>query len=161
MSVRTVLMLGVALALVTPVHAQQVAAADTAGPMAVVRELFDAMRAGDSTRARKLFHPSMTHMVTSDRGQDGQLRVNSAPVDAFMKAVGMPRTEVFDERIANPRVQVEGGLATVWVDYGFFRGAQFSHCGVDAVHLVRDAAGWRIAALADTRRQSGCEAWRK
>jgi hypothetical protein len=155
---RIVLLAGMLATGAFPIRARaQSAPGDTAGPLAVVRELFDAMRAGDSTRARRLFHPSLTHMVTSDVARDGQQRVNTGPLDGFLKAIGTPHADVYDERIYNPRVSVDGGLATIWVDYSFFLGSRFSHCGVDAMLLAKDAAGWRIISLADTRRTTGCQ----
>jgi hypothetical protein len=59
-------------------------------------------------------------------------------------------------------VHVDGPLAVVWTDYAFFAGQKFSHCGVDAFQLARTPAGWRIVALADTRKTEGCDeaSWR-
>ena len=52
---------------------------------------------------------------------------------------------------------VDGGIAQVWTDYAFYVGAEFSHCGVDAFHLAKDAFGsWKIMHLMDTRRKEGC-----
>jgi hypothetical protein len=44
----------------------------------------------------------------------------------------------------------------VWTRYAFYAGEQFSHCGVDAIQLGWTVDGWRIVALADTRRREGC-----
>ena len=55
-----------------------------------------------------------------------------------------------------PIVQVDGNLASVWVEYSFYIGPRLSHCGVDAFQLARDASGWKIVAIADTRRRLGC-----
>jgi hypothetical protein len=64
--------------------------------------------------------------------------------------------EPYDERLRNPVVQVDGGLASVWAEYHFYVGTRFSHCGVDTFHLVRTTEGWKIIDLADTRRKDGC-----
>ena len=52
--------------------------------------------------------------------------------------------------------RVTRALASVWMDYRFYVGECFSHCGVDTFHLVRTAEGWRIVDLADARRREGC-----
>jgi hypothetical protein len=127
-------------------------AADSA--LGVVRRLFDGMRAGDSARVRAVFHPTASLVTTLER--NGAADVQVTPIDAFVRAVGTPHAEVWDERIFDPVVQVDGGLATVWVQYTFWRGSTMSHCGVDAVHLARIGSDWRIIALADTRRRTGC-----
>ena len=77
-------------------------------------------------------------------------------LDGFVTAVGTPRAEVWDERIWDTEVRVDGGLASVWTKYAFYRGEQFSHCGVDVFELVRRPDGWKIVHLADTRRTTNC-----
>jgi membrane carboxypeptidase/penicillin-binding protein len=53
-------------------------------------------------------------------------------------------------------VRVDGPLATVWTYYDFFAGGEFSHCGYDAMQLLKVRGDWKIVALADTRRTEGC-----
>jgi hypothetical protein len=122
--------------------------------LAVVRLLFDGMRAGDSSMVRRAFHPSASLMTTAVR--NGVSMVQRTALDDFAKAVGTPHAEVWDERIFNPRIEVDGGLANVWVEYSFWRGSTFSHCGFDAFQLARVGSEWKIIALADTRRPDGC-----
>ena len=54
-------------------------------------------------------------------------------------------------------VQIEGTLAQIWASYDFHFGQTFSHCGVDAVQLLKTAEGWKIMSLADTFVREGCE----
>ena len=84
-----------------------------------------------------------------------EMRVDS--VDAFVRAVGSPHTETWDERTSGEVVHLDGPLAVVWTDYAFYAGSRFSHCGVDTFQLARTASGWKIVALADTRRRDGCK----
>ena len=51
---------------------------------------------------------------------------------------------------------MDGPLATVWVEYSFYLGTRLNHCGVDAFQVARGPDGWKIIALADTRRRTGC-----
>jgi glyoxylase-like metal-dependent hydrolase (beta-lactamase superfamily II) len=60
------------------------------------------------------------------------------------------------ERLWDPRVELEGSLATVWAQYDFHFGQRFSHCGVDAFHLLKTRNGWKISSLADTYQLEGC-----
>jgi hypothetical protein len=134
----------------------QASEAETVAQRAVVKELFDAMRAGDSARVRAVFHPSMVALFTSEVGPDGKGRLRSTPIDAFVKSIGTPRPEPIDERTFNPRVLIDGPLASVWVDYSLYVGARFIHCGVDVFHVAQIGDAWKIVALTDTRRQTGC-----
>jgi hypothetical protein len=116
--------------------------------MAVVQQLFDAMRLHDTVKMRAVLHPKA-------RLTSAGATVSVETTDGWLSAVARG-TEPYDERIRNPVVKVDGGLASVWVDYAFYVGERFSHCGVDAFHLVRTPEGWRIVDLADTRRKEGC-----
>jgi hypothetical protein len=122
--------------------------------MAVVRGLFDAMRAGDSARVRASFHPGALLATTLVRDGVAEVRLDS--LDKFVRAVGTPHAEVWDERLRDEVVHVDGPLAVAWTPYAFYAGTKFSHCGVNAFQLARTADGWRIIALTDTRQRTGC-----
>ncbi|WP_337170055.1 nuclear transport factor 2 family protein [Gemmatimonas aurantiaca] len=142
-----------------PVAAQSIGAPEEQqAVMAVVRRLFDGMRAADSSMVRSVFDPRLRMITAATR--------NGAPVvtieqgaDGFVKSVGTPRPDKIDERIRNERVHIDGTLASVWVDYGLFIGPKFSHCGIDHFLLVRNDGAWKILEIADTRRTTGCEQW--
>lgn len=117
---------------------------------AVLTQLFDAMRARDTSAMRARFVPnaSMQTLGTSVRFE---------PVDGWIASVARaPAGVVLDERLANPVVHIDGPLASIWVEYWFFAGERFSHCGVDAFLLTKQADVWRIFSVVDTRRTQGC-----
>lgn len=131
----------------------QAPAPDTA-VLATVMRLFDAMRARDTVALRAVFD-SGARLVSAGLTREGAPVLQVTTIDEFVRAIG-GLTIVADERLFDPEVRQDGGLATVWTRYAFYADAQFSHCGVDAIQLGRTAAGWRILALADTRRREGC-----
>jgi ketosteroid isomerase-like protein len=132
----------------------QASSADAKAALAVVHRLFDAMRAGDSAALRATFHPSA--QLATAAVKNGAPLVEIDTVDAFVRAVGTPHAEVWDERLRNEIVHVDGPLAVVWADYSFYAGSKFSHCGVDAFQLARTGDEWRIVSIIDTRRKQGC-----
>ncbi len=77
---------------------------------AVVDSLFDAMRAGNGAAAAELFHPDA--LLYSIAEQDGQPILRVDPAAGFVQAVGAPRTQVWDERISDVEIRVDGRLAT-------------------------------------------------
>ena len=78
-------------------------------------------------------------------------------IDGWIAGVARaPQGVVLDERLGPQTVRIDGNLATVWVDYWFFVGPRFSHCGVDAFQLARIGGGWKIFSVVDTRRTTGC-----
>lgn len=122
--------------------------------MAVVKRLFDGMRAGDSAAVRSTFHPNA--FLGSATAREGGPRVAIDSLDVFLRAVGTAHDSVWDERIRNPVVHQDGPLAVVWVEYSFYLGTRFSHCGVDAFQLAKEGIDWKIIALSDTRRRRSC-----
>jgi hypothetical protein len=125
---------------------------DEAQVMEPVNQLFEGMRTGDSAMVHRVFHRSarMTSVKTDGTITDDALA-------GFLKAIGTPHTEVWNEVIWKHVVQVDGTFAQVWTPYAFYVGKRFSHCGVDAFQLVKTAAGWKIFQLSDTRRKEKCE----
>ena len=109
--------------------------------LAVVNALFDGMRKVDSAMVRPLFHPKV-RLITVDSRSPGA-RIEES-VEGFIKSIGSPRTEVYDERLSNVRVMIDGSLASVWADYKFFRGTTLNHCGVDHFLLVKQGGKWQI-----------------
>jgi hypothetical protein len=142
-----------ALAAPAPAAAQE---NEEAAVMAAVEAMFDAMRAGDSAAMRAVLHPAATGASVSVReGVPTLTREES--LDGFVQAVGTPHEEVWDERIWDAEVRVDGNLATAWMNYAFYLGDEFSHCGVDAFQLFKGEDGWKVFHIADTRRREGCE----
>jgi len=118
---------------------------------AVVDRLFDGMRKNDSSMVRPLFHAKARMISTSMRDGAPVVQVQES-VEGFITAVGRPHPEVWDERLSNVKIMIDGPLASVWTDYTFHRGTTFSHCGIDHFLLVKEGAEWKILELADTRR---------
>jgi hypothetical protein len=139
------------LGLLTPPACAQSAEREV---LAVVERLFAGMRARDTAMMRATLHPDAR--LSSPTLGDSVAAWKVESPGAWLAGVARPRAGMLDERIRNPVVQVDGPLASVWVEYSFYLGERFLHCGVDAFHLVKGSAGWQILDLADTRRTTGC-----
>jgi hypothetical protein len=128
---------------------------DREAAMAVVNRLFEAMRTNDSTLLRTCFTTDV-RMSTVMIDAKGVTRLQEGTLSQFLEAVAKPKSVVLNEPIWNEQVQIDGSLAAIWVDYAFYLTNTFSHCGVDAFHLVKTTDGWKIFNLVDTRRKEGC-----
>jgi D-alanyl-D-alanine carboxypeptidase len=115
-----------------------------------IHGLFEAMRRGDGAAVLEAFHEDARLATVANR----TLRTES--VRAFADAVGTPRNEVWDEHLDGVEIRIDGDLASAWMQYRFYLGADLSHCGANAMHLVRGPDGWRILDVLDTRRRDGC-----
>lgn len=124
--------------------------------MKVVNQVFEAMKTNDSTLL-KLSFVENPNMFTVSTNKEGMTSLTSGDFQRFKDAIGSPKKQQWSEPIWNEQVAIDGNLASVWVDYAFYAGDQFSHCGVDAFHLVKMKDKWKIFHLVDTRRRSDCE----
>jgi len=78
-------------------------------------------------------------------------------VSQFLTAIASAAPDrAFDERMYDPDVRVDGAIAQVWTYYTFRNGRTFSHCGTDAMTLMRTGGAWRIANWIWTVRTVGC-----
>jgi hypothetical protein len=83
---------------------------------------------------------------------------HESSVSDFLRSIGTPHAETYNEMIWDEKILVDGNFAQVWTNYAFYLGKKFNHCGVDAFHLVRNEEGnWKIFHLADTRQKEGCK----
>jgi hypothetical protein len=140
-----------ALAATVPARAQE---ADRAAVLATVQKVFQAMRTRDTTLLTQAFDSSARLVGVSTRGVPA---VRLLLPSAFGAAIVSARPgDVWNERIWDPEVRIDGDVAQVWAYYTFHLNNTFSHCGVDAFMLVKIGSEWKITQLADSRRTTGC-----
>jgi hypothetical protein len=128
---------------------------EEANVKAAINLLFDGMRNGDTTMIRKAFASKNT-METIAKGRDGKFVVRSESINDFIKSIGVPHPEKYDERIVFTKILIDANLASVWTDYKFYVGDKFSHCGVNSFQLFKSEDGWKIIYIIDTRRKDNC-----
>jgi hypothetical protein len=135
-----------------------VAAQEEKKVMEPIHQLFEAMKTGDSAAVRLAFHPEAVLFTVIKDQKTSQPALRKETLAAFVKSVGTPHKDVYNELIWGEKIFIDGDFAQVWVDYAFYLNTTFNHCGVDAFQLIRNAEGkWLIYGLSDTRRKVGCE----
>jgi hypothetical protein len=126
------------------------------GVTETIKRLFKGMELGDSTMVHSTFTQEVTFAtIFRDKSNNVVLHRENSP-EGFLKAVGTPHKEVWYEEIWNLKIQIDGDFSQAWCDYAFYADKNFSHCGADAFHLIKQKEGWLIFHLADTRRKIGC-----
>lgn len=121
--------------------------------LAVVQKLFTGMRTRDTAAITQAFD-STARMVGVSR--DGNALSFTPPARFAAAVAGAKAGDVWNERIFDPQVHIDGTLAQVWTYYTFHLNGKFSHCGFDAFMLRKVGGAWRITQLADTQKREGC-----
>jgi hypothetical protein len=152
MSMKVILTLIAAVVCCTVADAQQ---NETAAIKQTIATLFDGMRKADTTMVRSAFAKGMVLHSVAVKADATTALVNEKP-DDFVKSVGAPHKDIYDERLGGMDIKIDANLASVWVPYQFYLGSKFSHCGIDVFQLMKTPAGWKIIYIVDTRRKDGC-----
>lgn len=149
--------LGILLLIAIQGNAQnQPMATDQEDITGTIQQLFEGMQKGDSAMVHATFTREVTFATVFRNKKGEQVIHRESAIHDFLVAVGTPHNDVWNEEIWNLQIQVDGDFAQAWCDYAFYVGKNFSHCGVDAFHLIKTGTGWKIFHLADTRRKEGC-----
>jgi hypothetical protein len=93
-------------------------------------DVFNGMRKSDSAMVSKSFvyNPEVFTIFT----KDCKTQHRKDNIQKFVKAIGTPHDNVWNEYSWNYDIKIEDSLAQVWCDYAFYLNEKFSHCGVDA-----------------------------
>ncbi|HEY2375655.1 MAG TPA: nuclear transport factor 2 family protein [Gemmatimonadaceae bacterium] len=152
MRLRSLLALSILLGASSPVRAQD---AEKSAILATVQKVFTAMRTRDTALLRQAFDTSARLVGVAARSNPPAVRLT--PPERFGASIASaPAGDVWNERIWDPEVRIDGDVAQVWAYYTFHRNDAFSHCGVDAFMLLKVGGEWKITQLADSRRTTGC-----
>lgn len=123
---------------------------------AVIDQLFDGMRKGDSAMVHRSFVDDVQMQTIVMSEKNWAKNVITSSLTSFLDAVGTPHAEVWDEQVKEYKITIDGALAAVWTPYEFYRGDTFSHCGVNSFQLAKLNGEWKIIYLVDTRKREGC-----
>ncbi len=147
------------LASVSGLDTALAAAADRPDPgaerqavLATAQAFFEVIASGDTDAGRDLVTETVSFIGTSTTASGAVL--NEFGRDAFLEQISGANGLL--ERMWDPTVMVHGTVAIVWTPYDFYVNGEFSHCGVDALNLVRTDDGWRIASIVWTVEPTGC-----
>ena len=111
------------------------------------------MEKGDSALLRSAFHSGC--YLDNGIGKEGKFTLGKeTDVQGFATAIGTPHADAYHEPIWEIKTEQDGNFAQVWVEYAFYLGNKFSHCGVDTFQLIKTESGWKIFYLADTRQKN-------
>lgn len=123
----------------------------------VIDSFFEGMRLGDSSMIRRTFTDDVILATVFKNKQGEPVLEKEESILPFLKSIGTPHDQPYNEPIWDVVIQIDGNLAHVWCNYAFYLGNTFHHCGVDSFMLFNGKNGWKIFHLTDTRRREDCQ----
>ena len=121
-----------------------------------IKTMFESMRKGDNSLMHDLFEDgAMLESVFFNK--DGETVSRESAATSFIEAVDQPHDKIWDERIHNYDINIDGPLAIAWTPYSFYLGDEFSHCGVNVFTFVKTDGVWKIRQLRDSRKRADCQ----
>ncbi len=121
----------------------------------VINRFFETMRNADTTEMRYTINDDMIIQSLHPRkGRNDSLAMIKA--DDFIKIIGTPHKDVYDERVTFGDININNNIATVWAPYKFYLGKKFSHCGIDVFQLMKTNIGWKIVSVFYDIRTGNC-----
>ncbi len=119
--------------------------------LATIQRTFDAMKSKDAAAFRADLHPAAQFFAVRADGS-----ISATTLDQYVTRLPQIPGSLL-ERIWKPEVRISGRLAAVWAEYDFHRDGKFSHCGIDAIHLIKGSdAAWKITTIAYDVNTTGC-----
>jgi hypothetical protein len=116
-----------------------------------IETFFEGFHAKDTVKMKSTCSEKLILQSISESPK-GNTFSEESPKEFYVSIATIPAEVKFEERILSYNIQVDGTMAHVWTPYEFYINGKFSHKGVNAFTLFRDASGWQIVHLIDTRR---------
>jgi hypothetical protein len=136
-----------------PAGAPGTQGAEAAAVLAPIAALFTAFEAGDAAAMLRYVYPDGRVTASGVRG-DGASTLRQQTWTQFADRIRPDRA--FQERIADPVVEIDDDIAMVWASFVVRVGGKVSNCGVDHFDLVRENGTWKVMNLTFSSRTTGC-----
>jgi hypothetical protein len=120
-----------------------------------VHALFAAFEAGDAAAMLRQVYPD-GRVTASGRRGDGASNLRQQSWTQFAGRITPDRA--FQERIAEPTINIDGDIAMVWAPFVVRVGGKVSNCGIDHFDLIRENGAWKVMNLTFSSRTTGCPA---
>jgi hypothetical protein len=113
--------------------------------------LFEAIHKRDTSLASSILHPDGRFVAMTENG-----RYIAMSHKEYIHNLAKGKGKAV-ERYWDAEVHIRGHIATVWAPYDFYVNDQFSHCGIDALDLVKIEGKWIIVGGIFTVEKNSCE----
>ena len=122
-----------------------------------ILSFFEALHKQDTTTMRSMVNGNIKmHSMTINN--NGETNLKERDFLQFTTSIAsIPKDRVFEEKLLDFDIKVDGPMASVWTPYEFWYEEKLIHCGVNSFQLIKEEDSWKIMYLVDTRRQENCK----
>nr|WP_294775165.1 nuclear transport factor 2 family protein [uncultured Flavobacterium sp.] len=117
-----------------------------------IERFFEGFHAKDTVKIKSTCSEKLILQSISESSKGNRFS-EEPPKEFYVSMATIPAEMKFEERILSYNIQVDGTMAHVWTPYEFYINGKLSHKGVNAFTLFKEADGWKIVHLIDTRRK--------
>ena len=143
----------IALVFAAPAAAQD-ATGDEASTLATIEQFMIAFDAKDADAMIALLAEDAYLAVIEER--EGEDRHQTLPLQQLVTGLAAVPASIA-EPLDIKAIMVDGPVAMVWTDYGFYMDGEQSHCGVNIFTLMRIEGEWKIATITYSHIEQPCE----
>ena len=131
---------------------------DRAAILAVMDKAFAAVQSGnpDDWRAIQLAQGTALSFRPHPDGEAGKLEMRVSDNETMVSSLSPNGHRYLERWTSEPTVLIRGPIAVVWGEYEFLIDDEFSHCGVNAIDLIKPEGEWKISNFAWTVEKEGC-----
>ena len=118
----------------------------------VIETFFQGFHAKDSVVMQSVCSNQLILQSVISNTQGTKL-INENPKDFYHSIATIPVATLFEEKLLDYTIQVDGAMAHVWTPYEFYFNGKISHKGVNAFTLFKENNHWKIIYIIDTRKK--------
>ena len=117
-----------------------------------IKSFFEGFHQRDTIKLKQVCSENLVLHSISESEKGNKFSVEKAP-DFYKSIASIPTTIIFEEKIVNYKIQVDGSMAHVWTPYEFYVNGKLSHSGVNSFQLYKENEVWKVVYIIDTRRK--------
>lgn len=130
----------------------QFAAAQSENVQQRIEFFFEAFHQLDTIQLKKVCSSELIlHSITES--EKGSSLTTQSATEFYKTIAAFPKDLVFEEKILNYVIQLDGSMAHVWTPYEFYINGKLSHSGVNSFQLFNENGVWKVLYILDTRRR--------
>ena len=121
-----------------------------------LKPFFKGIHKGDTLILSTVLHEECQLRSVLSDSEDKTIIRNETMTNFKKSIASKPVSRIYEERILNYDIKIDGNMAVAYTPYLFYLYDQFLYCGVNVFVLVYKQDFWQILSITDTRRKENC-----